>query len=211
MPRVRHPDWLHKSLLQKSDKFKQRSISDMFAACPKPAPRSVDIEDAAGSLATASTSAPVVAKVTKRKRNTAEEEFEDVDMNLGWREVLGAPPPFGKNRARTHPSQKVTCLLLSLFAQEENLEWIRYQKKKWRYQLLQRSMLTNDRAKRQKGSGGNVVRPSVSGSLGGFLMKAEMMLLRTPWQVLQIVQTSTPGEFKLWALVSKREQREGVD
>lgn len=70
-------------------------------------------------------------------------------------------------------------------------------------------MLTSNGTKRQKGSAGNVVvRPSVSGGLGGFLMKAELTLLRTPWQVLQIVQTATPGEFKLWAMVmSGRERR----
>lgn len=98
MPRVRHPDWLHKNLLQKSDKFKQRSITDMFASCPKPAANAdVDIEEAAGPSKSTSHKPLPAAKVTKRKR-TANNEFEDVDVNLGWREALGAPPPYGATR-----------------------------------------------------------------------------------------------------------------
>lgn len=30
MPRVRHPDWLHKKLLEKNDIYKQKKISELF-------------------------------------------------------------------------------------------------------------------------------------------------------------------------------------
>lgn len=30
VPRVRHPDWLHKKLLEKSDIYKQKKISELF-------------------------------------------------------------------------------------------------------------------------------------------------------------------------------------
>ena len=36
VPRVRHPDWLHKKLLEKNDVFKQKRINEMFAPAPKP-------------------------------------------------------------------------------------------------------------------------------------------------------------------------------
>ncbi len=35
VPRIAHPDWLHKYLLQKNDAFKQKRITEMFAAAPK--------------------------------------------------------------------------------------------------------------------------------------------------------------------------------
>ena len=35
VPRVLHPDWLHKKLREKKDVFQQKRISDMFAAVPK--------------------------------------------------------------------------------------------------------------------------------------------------------------------------------
>lgn len=36
MPRVRHPDWLHKKMLEKNDTYKQRRITDMFSKGDKP-------------------------------------------------------------------------------------------------------------------------------------------------------------------------------
>lgn len=30
VPRVRHPDWLHKKLLEKNDVYKQKKISELF-------------------------------------------------------------------------------------------------------------------------------------------------------------------------------------
>ena len=30
VPRIRHPDWLHKKILEKNDTLKQRKISEMF-------------------------------------------------------------------------------------------------------------------------------------------------------------------------------------
>lgn len=32
MPRVRHPDWLHKKLLEKNDIYKQKKISELFTS-----------------------------------------------------------------------------------------------------------------------------------------------------------------------------------
>lgn len=32
VPRVRHPDWLHKKLLEKNDIYKQKKISEMFTS-----------------------------------------------------------------------------------------------------------------------------------------------------------------------------------
>lgn len=45
------------------------------------------------------------------------------------------------------------------------------------------------------------VRTARSAGLGGFLQKAQKLLLASPWHILQILPTSTHGEFKLWALV----------
>ena len=36
VPRIRHPDWLHKKILEKTDTLKQRKISEMFGIRSKP-------------------------------------------------------------------------------------------------------------------------------------------------------------------------------
>ena len=40
VPRIAHPDWLHKKVLERNDVFKQRRITDMFSTAPKPKPQS---------------------------------------------------------------------------------------------------------------------------------------------------------------------------
>ena len=121
VPRCKHPDWLHKKLLEKNDVFRQKKISEMFmpsAAAAQPnsqsqasedlfsqsppsgggaSGRAVDIEDVAGKPA-ARTSQPVT---TKRKRGgvTSSVATED-ELNKSWRELLGDPPPMGDTKVR---------------------------------------------------------------------------------------------------------------
>jgi len=35
VPRIAHPDWLHKKLLEKNDVYKQKRINEMFSIVPK--------------------------------------------------------------------------------------------------------------------------------------------------------------------------------
>ncbi|KAK4884405.1 hypothetical protein RN001_000676 [Aquatica leii] len=186
VPRVRHPDWLHKRMLEKNDNFKQRRISDMFAACAKsditktnvalnkPTP---DIEDCGVTKQSPIAKKPI-ANMNKRKRKI-DNEFEDVDLHLTWREVLGNPPALGESL-------------------EEFDVWLEFQKKKWKYQMVQRS---NARQQNKKMRGNSGVIRSTSGRLDGFLMKTQRALIVKPWQILQIVPTVTPGEFRMWILV----------
>lgn len=97
VPRVRHPDWLHKRLREKSDTCKQRRINEMFSACPKPAQANAeaDIEDIGRN--TSPSRKVVVASVSKRKRRNSEEEAEEL-LSKSWREALGNPPPYGTTK-----------------------------------------------------------------------------------------------------------------
>ncbi|CAH0549983.1 unnamed protein product [Brassicogethes aeneus] len=183
VPRVSHPDWLHKKILEKSDNFKQRRITDMFSHSAKPAanendrngansePPVRDMEDIVGD--TPKVTRPMVT-VTKRKRGSEKEcEFTEEELNLSWREVIGNPPPFGATK-------------------EGQQAWISFQKRKWEFQLAQRKIFQTTAHKKSK--------PAMK-SLVGFIHRAQRTLLTSMWQVLQIAPTNTPGEFKLWALV----------
>ncbi|KAB0803610.1 hypothetical protein PPYR_00580 [Photinus pyralis] len=183
VPRVRHPDWLHKKMLEKDDNFKQRRITDMFSACAKnaantlPTSKVKDIEDC--GVTKKSPLKKPIANVNKRKRQQ-ENEFEGFDLTLSWREALGTPPLLGETKADFDA-------------------WLAFQKKKWKYQMLQR-LEGQQKVKRLKGSTA-VVRSAAPGTLQGFLLKAQRALLANPWQILQIVKTNTPGEFLVWVLV----------
>ena len=41
VPRIPHPEWLHKKMLEKNDVFKQKRISEMFVRLPTPKPQEV--------------------------------------------------------------------------------------------------------------------------------------------------------------------------
>jgi DNA polymerase epsilon subunit 1 len=43
VPRVRHPDWLHKKMLEKNDTLKQRRINEIFTVKPKNPEPQIDV------------------------------------------------------------------------------------------------------------------------------------------------------------------------
>ena len=44
VPRIAHPDWLHKKMLEKNDVYKQRKITDIFTVKPRAPPGTDDGE-----------------------------------------------------------------------------------------------------------------------------------------------------------------------
>ncbi|XP_060894086.1 DNA polymerase epsilon catalytic subunit A [Labrus mixtus] len=194
VPRVRHPDWLHKKLLEKNDIYKQKKISELFtsegkrqvAHQPLPEGQAADIEDFGRP---AKPLLPAILISTKRKRASQGEdsqvESQDVELTQSWREILGPPPSTGNTR-------------------EQRLVWLRYHKKKWELQLRQRK----ERKKRRRlldgevqhvGSG--VIRDGPTTGLGNFLRKTARSILDMPWQIVQIAETTHPGLYKLWAVI----------
>lgn len=181
VPRIQHPDWLHKRVMEKSDVFKQRKISDMFSRVAKKTVV-VDIED--------------IAAATNRngKRPPVEDDVDEAaasdSSGKTWRQVLGKPPPLTKATLA---------------------EWIVFQKKKWAFQLKQRKQGQIRGPKRpclRKGRSHAFERPAAVlgggglSSMGSFLRRAQHHLLSTPWQIIQISEeTSKPGMFRVWALV----------
>ncbi|XP_073410903.1 DNA polymerase epsilon catalytic subunit A [Dendrobates tinctorius] len=196
VPRVRHPDWLHKKLLEKNDVYKQKRINELFTSAGKKQvtaqlqqsdpSQTADIED----FGVKKHLQPAIPISTKRKRVvlTAEEsqgDSQDVALTQSWREVLGPPPPLGTTR-------------------EERLLWLRYHKKKWEIQARQRK----ERQKKRRlddgdaapGAGG-VVRETQAAGLGSFLRRTARSILDMPWQIVQIGESSQPGIFRLWAVI----------
>ncbi|KAK9679178.1 protein of unknown function (DUF1744) [Popillia japonica] len=223
VPRIRHPDWLHKRMLEKNDNFKQRRIDDMFANCPKPTANqnngnssSSDIEDIANTTPTLFKKP--IATVSKRKRlPNSNNEFEDVDFSKSWKEMFKKPIATVSKRKRLPNSNNefedvdfskswkevlgspppVGTTKEERLVWGERLVWVIYQKKKWRYQIQQR----NHGGQVNKRKKTNVTAVRTSNSLSGFIQKAQRTLITSSWQIIQISMTPTPGEYRLWALV----------
>lgn len=199
VPRVQHPDWLHKKMLEKNDVFKQKKISDMFVVKEKPVVETQaqdenmdtsnsvpDIEDFGGAKA-GSSSVPLVT-TNKRRRDNSQDLEEEVPSPKTWREAVGNPPKPGNTK-------------------EELLEWVKFQKKKWRWQLDQRKKLRNPRnTKRSRletpGTSSSLAqsRPA-HGTVGGFLRRAQRAILEQPWQIIQAQQSDDFGNFIIWLMI----------
>ncbi|NXP78258.1 DPOE1 polymerase, partial [Ramphastos sulfuratus] len=110
VPRVPHPPWLHKKLLEKNDVCKQQKISELFSVEGKrqvlasrptqgiPSSQPGDIED----FGAAKPQLAAVPIANKRKRLPAAEESQqvsqDLELSQSWREILGPPPPLGTTK-----------------------------------------------------------------------------------------------------------------
>ncbi|ORX60308.1 hypothetical protein DM01DRAFT_1300034 [Hesseltinella vesiculosa] len=194
VPRVAHPDWLFKRIAARDDKFRQHRITDMFSKAPRPTSTSAmdvdgeeprqqdpnhmdtgDIEDLnIGGNGRAPSGLPKTARVTKRKRLGKSSQL-DLDDDDEDDEALNEPPPD---------------------MQDDYLDWLVYQKKKWKRQRRQRALLretmgnlTNLPAQR---AGAGV------GEINHFFQRQTGSLLTVPWQVIQIVDADGPGQFRMW-------------
>lgn len=185
VPRVHHPDWLQKKIVEKDDVLKQRKISELFGTVPKPArngngPENIpDIEDTPGP-STSLVHQQGVATVTKRKRPTEEEP--NLDLTKTWREALGTAPKIGQTK-------------------QEILEWLKFHKQKWKLQLKKRSAQKHPSSKRLR------VEPTTSAAaprpsnIVGFMRHTQRVLLERPWHIVQAFQVNEFGNFIIWAMI----------
>lgn len=214
VPRVHHPEWLHKRMLEKNDVLKQRRINEIFAAKPKPVAEERDdnddnsddsdsdengeqrdrdlgdIEDiGSGNGNTSNRDRRPVSHQHKRKRSSEEKESVEESEARTWREALGPPPTIGNSRA-------------------EIQEWLVYHKQKWEWQLRQKRMQRSsnvNKKSRIEDSTGSTSKPQNrhvgAATLGGFLRRTQRSLIELPWQIIQISPVGTLGSFIVWAMV----------
>lgn len=175
VPRVAHPDWLHKKLLEKTDSVKQRRINEIFSVTAKPLPEvePTTVRDIEDMMETGNNARGGIPVVQKRKRTVSNDRSD-----LTWREALGPPPELGNSR-------------------EEFQKWLSFQKQKWQFQLKQRKV--SDKRKGEVAPA--VIHSRSDARLGGFLRKTQRSLLNSTWEIIQLAETAHPGHYRLWALV----------
>lgn len=216
VPRVRHPDWLHARLLEKADKFKQKSMTEMFGK------RLGKGEAQAAIEAADSASRPAVVDI--------EDQF---DASRGARQALGGTPRVtigsrgGKVGARaskaavqaeleSHSGDWRTALAGedrgSL--KRDSATWLAFNRKKWAIQKAHRKRLramgiTGSSTAAMRGADNGTVGPSAaaattapSGGVLGYFAKQAASMRRTHWEVIQIAETDEPGIMRVWAMIN---------
>lgn len=185
VPRVRHPDWLHKRL-QRLEGGKQLSL-DTFAVKPledvtNTAKKIGDLEDilSSGEVAAAAAVSKArgsLAKVTsKRKQRQANSNIDDT-------EALFASLP-----------------LVQPDINDDYEEWLAYMKKKWKIQRQARQ-------RRQHLFGNSMIsHRSNAGEVSSFLKNQAETRYGKEWQILQVAGSDVSGELKCWVMITGRIQ-----
>ncbi|KAG0251624.1 DNA polymerase epsilon catalytic subunit [Actinomortierella ambigua] len=186
VPRVRHPDWLFKRVAALGDKFRQHRITDAFKPMAKDSIANgssgdasvMDLEDFGQRASTnGNGKRAVVHKMTKTAGGGSGK----------------------KSSGHGAKSLEEQVLELELPAEMPDMTtdyqgFLAYQKIKWKRQRLERAQ--------RKALGQGRARGPV-GSLSGFIQKQSTNLLTRLWQVIQVVETEIPGEFRLWIMIDK--------
>ncbi|OWK14641.1 POLE [Cervus elaphus hippelaphus] len=182
VPRVKHPDWLHKKLLEKNDVYKQKKISELFVLEGK---RQVGM-----------------AQASEGTQSLGSPDMED----FGLTKPLHSAVPIATKRKRIHCERQEGSQDLELtmpWQEEEWLVWLQFHKKKWRLQAQQR--LAHKKRRHLEGAEGaprpGAIREGPSTGLGGFFRRTARSILDLPWQIVQISETSQAGLFRVWAVI----------
>ncbi|KAJ9116229.1 DNA polymerase epsilon catalytic subunit [Naganishia onofrii] len=139
VPRIRHPDWLHKRVMAKEDKFRQHKLTDMFGKAAPTAANAIDIEDYGNAPGKTSIFGRRMAVNKKKKQLVDEEpEVEEIPpdpkldypgwlryMKKVWRAKRLAQAKQGKSAAMVESRSKVP--LKAMFQQQSfgmsNSQW----------------------------------------------------------------------------------------
>ncbi|XP_072950830.1 DNA polymerase epsilon catalytic subunit A-like [Typha angustifolia] len=213
VPRVLHPDWLHKKVREKEDRFRQRKLVDIFSASSKDetiqnVKELTDLEDLVTSKAASSI-------VQKPLIHNYEINKENHPTNPSFTEA-------GMLRTKQQKNIVACALnkpLMSLNqndASGENVDrnidyqgWLDVKKRKWkdtREERKKRRLASTVGSSKSSGesklstSKFNHRHDKDRNRLTSFFRKNELALVRSHWQIIQLVSSTQPGLFYAWVV-----------
>ncbi|KAF5727520.1 DNA polymerase epsilon catalytic subunit A [Tripterygium wilfordii] len=209
VPRVVHPDWLHKKVREKEDKFRQRKLVDIFSSSH----RNDLLEKANNSIIN-----PV----------TNGEHVEDMeDFGSKTRSPVNGPRPVVNSYEFNNKERPVQTIgqVESLQQQTDgkndlftdNIDknkdyqgWLELKKRKWKDTLARRKRqrLGSSRTPHRADGASEVMEGMISKrgdqaktGVGSYFRRHEVALTRCHWQIIQLVPGSQTGQFFAWVVV----------
>ncbi|XP_020973386.1 DNA polymerase epsilon catalytic subunit A isoform X3 [Arachis ipaensis] len=215
VPRVAHPDWLHKKVREKEDKFRQRKLVDVFNSFKRD-DRSKRNSDSNG-----------VSLMADEETVIDLEDFGNKARNLpiGPRPIIRHYKANNEgnsiklsghgNSEQQHIDNSSKDESLSLFQQKEisseivdrNVDyqgWLEIKKRKWKSILEKRKKRRLENSK--KADRMNDVPEQMNGTTGrtnvsSYFRTNEVALKQYHWQIIQLLQSSQIGQFFAWVVV----------
>jgi DNA polymerase epsilon subunit 1 len=208
VPRVRHPDWLHKRVAEKDDTHKQAKVDALFAAARGRA--AADPEAAAALRAKRAAAAANAAAVgdledfggpAAGRRSPA----TGCAAAVGIASSLEVTP--GTAAAAQAPEAPGEAALEAADGpapsrQEAFTGWLAAKKAGWR-----RSRAERKRQREASGGGeGRRQRPRAAAAAGvdGMFQQQAAAAAGSAWQLVAVAPTREPGVYKAWAVINGR-------
>lgn len=203
--RVRHPDWLFQRVAEKDDAFRQTKINDMFAKArakkieENPEAENPDGDDSDSDHDQENTSP------NKRQVMDMEDIVPNVDKLL--QKSVNAPRPVVHKRKRGEVDKAKHKLLsnepeplpeVSPDRATDYIGWLEYSKIKWR-NLRKEMRVRKTEWNSEEGPARKLFKTGVT----SFFQRQARTLSEHPWEILQIIESETPGVFRVWAMVDK--------
>ncbi|XP_050220537.1 DNA polymerase epsilon catalytic subunit A-like isoform X2 [Mercurialis annua] len=220
VPRVVHPDWLHKKVREKEDKFRQRKLVDIFSFTNKDDllrknnsaltdnymmdKESEDLEDFGNKSNSINGPRPIVRcyAINNEKHalkatgtvNSSQQQNNDGESVQDLFSVM----------------QKKSSSAESIDRNVDYQGWLESKKRKWKehLEMRKRQRLGNLRnsscangAFEPLGSQKNHKNTQHRAGVGSYFTTYERSLTSCPWQIIQLLPSSQCGQFSAWVVV----------
>uniref|UniRef100_A0A452YAU9 DNA polymerase epsilon catalytic subunit n=1 Tax=Aegilops tauschii subsp. strangulata TaxID=200361 RepID=A0A452YAU9_AEGTS len=204
VPRVLHPDWLHKKVREKDDRFRQRKLRDMFSPLNKDMGMhnlngTGDIED-------------LLTSDKGLRKTTASHGF-----NIGKENHPNGSPSAKASLGHCKNQQKSVIRSNEPLRDDSADEivdrstdyqgWLEARKRKWKYVREQKKRRRLGAAASSEGPSNNLFSARNVSQLHGnsrnrstFFQKQELSLFRSHWQIIQLAPSTLPGRFFAWVV-----------
>lgn len=181
VPRVVHPDWLHKKVLEKEDRFRQKKLFDIFSPAIKEKNIEKDIEDILSN-----------GKVQPKPM-------------VHFHKAINGNSQRKNTTCMPHSPQQTLVSLNKNDKFVENINrdvnyqgWLEMKKRKWKHTREQRKRPRLDNLKQMRSLGGRNDQDVLG--ISSIFKRHESVLLRSYWQIIQILPSEQPGIFYAWVV-----------
>ncbi|XP_026665327.2 DNA polymerase epsilon catalytic subunit A isoform X2 [Phoenix dactylifera] len=221
VPRVLHPDWLHKKVREKEDRFRQRKLVDIFNTVNKDETMQDgtnvgDMEDLVTKRVVSEVGLrPVAHSYEVNKENCSSKQScpeAGVILNHGQQNATLCRPLLSFN-------QNDICS--EIVDRNVNYQaWLEVRKRKWKDTREERKRRRLGITKMSQQSAGAAKLPASMfnyrhnqdrSGVSSFFRRQELALVQSHWQIIQLNPSTQPGRFFAWVVADGIMQKVPID